>query len=76
MSDHCLQSDVARSTHAIQALAAAVLRWSGGGLDILVNNAGVSQPTMIDADDDTYEAAWKFCFAINVAAQQRLTRVV
>ena len=63
-------------THAIQALAAAVLRWSGGGLDILVNNAGVSQPTMIDADDETYEAAWEFCFAINVAAQQRLTRAV
>ena len=47
-----------------------------GNLDILVNNAGVSQPTMLDADDATYEAAWAFCFAVNVAAQQRLTRAV
>lgn len=61
---------------SIKALAAAVLRWSGGNLDILVNNAGVSQPTMLDADDATYEAAWAFCFAVNVAAQQRLTRAV
>jgi len=60
---------------SINSLVESVLSWTGGRLDILVNNAGVVAPAPLSLEDDEFEKVWERSFAINVDAQQRLSRV-
>ena len=65
----------ARDAHSITVLAERVLAWSGGRLDILVNNAGVACFAALESDSE-YDKAWELCMAVNVTAQQRLSRAL
>mmetsp|Transcript_549 Transcript_549/g.848 ORF Transcript_549/g.848 Transcript_549/m.848 type:complete len:272 (-) Transcript_549:2476-3291(-) len=61
---------------SINSLVESVLSWTGGRLDILVNNAGVVAPAPLSLEDDEFEKVWERSFAINVDAQQRLSRAM